>query len=275
MTRELRVRSGDAKRLKGVRNEERVLGLLLRRIGDPTWLHAARKATPLEDQFGRDVVCVTDVGTVYVQVKSSQHYADKFLAGYARGKRGVALITLVVVDDEETEDVLIERILADICKVRHQVQLFGRPLVESWKQYGFALTRTLDDPRAMVDSDRFADLLRWWSHSEFRPAWALELLALPSTFVVPQGTLFIRAEDSVRLVLLPMREQDGVAMVRQAVGSRSLFSDVLLPFCVPENADETWFTEQLYGPWSNQYTRVRRRMEVLISAHESLCPKRS
>lgn len=67
---------------KGTGGEARILNLLLsNKDAWPEWLHSIRAATYSEDQKGCDVVIATDVGKLYLQVKSSwtgiEHFKKK------------------------------------------------------------------------------------------------------------------------------------------------------------------------------------------------------
>ncbi|HZU96090.1 MAG TPA: hypothetical protein VFF73_05230 [Planctomycetota bacterium] len=62
---------GTAARRRGRDNERRVLQALLEGAR-PEWLESARMATNEEDHRGIDVVVASDVGDLYLQVKSSK-----------------------------------------------------------------------------------------------------------------------------------------------------------------------------------------------------------
>lgn len=251
---------GQAARERGLQNEYRVLRALRSRIRDPAWLRDVRTPTRLEDAYGRDAVCVTDVGELSVQVKSSEHYAKKFLQSYLRGDRGTELIVVIVTSAEEEDAPLAQRIIDELEKLRAYVQRVGRPLAESWRQYGNALREALEDPRASIDVDRANELVDVWTQLGTRPRWALSLESLPAEFDVPIGTLRLVTQFEHNLIILPMREAEGVFLVQQAVGTRSFFGASFVSVHVPEDAKvSTWLTEQLYDQWERRYQALRRR----------------
>ncbi len=251
---------GQAARERGLQNEYRVLRALRSRIRDPAWLRDVRTPTRLEDAYGRDAVCVTDVGELSVQVKSSEHYAKKFLQSYLRGDRGTELIVVIVTSAEEEDAPLAQRIIDELEKLRAHVQRVGRPLAESWRQYGNALREVLDDPRATVDVERSKELVDVWTRLGIHPRWALSLESIPPGFDVPLGTLRLVTQFEHNLIILPMREVDGFFLVQQAVGTRSFFGASFVPVHVPETAwANSWLTEQLYGSWEQRYQALRRR----------------
>jgi hypothetical protein len=243
-----------------LQNEYRVLRALRSRIRDPAWLRDVRVPTRLEDAYGRDAVCVTDVGELSVQVKSSEHYAKKFLQSYLRGDRGTELTVVIVTSEEEADEPLAQRIVDELEKLRAHVQRVGRPLAESWRQYGNALREALDDPRATIDVDRAKELVDVWARLGTRPCWAVSLELLPTGLDIPPGALRLVTEFKHHLIILPLREPEGSFLVQQAVGTRSFFGASFVPVHVPEDAKvETWLTEQLYGYWERRYQDLRRR----------------
>src|SRR5271156_1710138 len=63
-------------RARGIQAEERGVKAC-RSEGRPAWMKTARYATREEDRHGIDIVVETDVGRLFVQVKSSQRGVEK------------------------------------------------------------------------------------------------------------------------------------------------------------------------------------------------------
>lgn len=103
---------GLANNERGAWNERRVLHVLSSDV--PAWVRSARAATKAEDRKGIDVVVDTDVGMLYLQVKSSRKGAERF---DPRGK----MIGVVVAGDA-SEKQLRRRVLGILGELRRQVQ---------------------------------------------------------------------------------------------------------------------------------------------------------
>lgn len=70
--------TGKSGNKRGAAAERRVLRLLQLYVEDTAWVQSARMCTPDEDRQGIDVVVMTDVGPLHIQVKSSKRSADAF-----------------------------------------------------------------------------------------------------------------------------------------------------------------------------------------------------
>lgn len=93
---------------KGRTNERRVLAAAL--ALEVAWVRGARAATLEEDARGIDVVVSSDVGDLYVQVKSSTNAANAFAE-----ERGAGRIAVVVgTDDERRMRIRLVRALASL-----------------------------------------------------------------------------------------------------------------------------------------------------------------
>lgn len=86
--------------LKGARAEASVVQVLNNHERRPGWLLESRACTEEEDARGIDVVVNTDIGEIYIQVKSSKSNAQKFLRKYPQRNVGMAIIRPQ--DDRET-----------------------------------------------------------------------------------------------------------------------------------------------------------------------------
>ena len=96
--------SGDEGAAKGLLNEQRLVDLL--NSGPrPSWLFRASKANEGMDQRGIDVEVFTDVGTLYLQVKSSSKEAQRFRKKYRELKHFVPISVVVLQDDKSLEDI--------------------------------------------------------------------------------------------------------------------------------------------------------------------------
>lgn len=71
---------------------------ILREFG-PEWLGECRAATPEEDARGIDMVCGSDVGPLYLQVKSNAAGADEHRRKYPRSRAEVAIVAERASDD--------------------------------------------------------------------------------------------------------------------------------------------------------------------------------
>ena len=76
-------------------------------------MQAVRKATRGEDHGGIDVVIESDVGKLYVQVKSSR--CDK-AAFQERTRR--ARVAIVVVHAGDSREALLRRVVGEVAKLR-------------------------------------------------------------------------------------------------------------------------------------------------------------
>jgi len=82
---------GSVAQKKGRDGESRVLLALQNAQSTwPNWLKSIRKATNTEDKKGCDLVADTDVGQLYLQIKSSQTGVKKF--GQRQRKKMIAVM---------------------------------------------------------------------------------------------------------------------------------------------------------------------------------------
>jgi hypothetical protein len=79
----------------------------------PPWMRGVRKATLAEDHDGIDLVVESDVGKLYVQVKSSRGGKAAFLQ-----KRRRAEVAVVVVKSGDTDEAILRKIVAALQPVR-------------------------------------------------------------------------------------------------------------------------------------------------------------
>lgn len=77
---------------KGKLAELRCLNAVSELIGICSWIHHVRLATSKEDARGIDVVVETDVGKLYLQVKSSHNGARKYRYKRPRAKTIILII---------------------------------------------------------------------------------------------------------------------------------------------------------------------------------------
>jgi hypothetical protein len=83
---------------RGVLAEKRVLDVCTA-PGRPRWVLGARRASPEEDARGIDVVVDSDVGPLWLQVKSSYFAKERFLAKAPRP--GIGVVVILPYDPEE------------------------------------------------------------------------------------------------------------------------------------------------------------------------------
>ena len=107
----------DLHRETGRKHEEDALRALQPGGGAPLppWLHSAVRGTIAEDQRGIDIVVHTDVGKLYLQIKSSWSGVRKFLARYRKGN----IIPYIVRTDDL--GILRARIVARLAEERDRI----------------------------------------------------------------------------------------------------------------------------------------------------------
>ncbi len=88
----------DAKK-RGRTNETRVIEALALPTRPP-WMRSVRRGTKAEDHAGIDVVVESDVGKLFVQVKSSRGGKAAFLERRRRAR--VAIVVVHVTDSPDT-----------------------------------------------------------------------------------------------------------------------------------------------------------------------------
>ena len=101
----------DAKK-RGRRSESHVLDALAL-PSRPEWIRSVRKATKDEDHHGIDVVVESDVGKLFVQVKSSRGGKAHF-----EERRRSARIVVVVAKVTDSPEGLLRKVVGELVKVR-------------------------------------------------------------------------------------------------------------------------------------------------------------
>ncbi len=96
---------------RGLANEKRVLEAC-KLEAHPVWMLRARAATRIEDRSGIDVVVVTDVGNLSIQVKSSRRGKAHFRV------RPFLNVPVVVVRDSDSPNVLLDKVVAALGPIR-------------------------------------------------------------------------------------------------------------------------------------------------------------
>jgi hypothetical protein len=99
---------------RGRANENHVLEACLL-PGRPAWITSARAATRTEDHDGIDVVVESDVGKLFVQVKSSRRGKAAFVE-----RRRRSHVVVVVVKNGDTLDEILRRVVGALAPVRKQ-----------------------------------------------------------------------------------------------------------------------------------------------------------
>jgi hypothetical protein len=103
---------GELARRRGLENEKRVINACKLKTRPP-WMQDVRKATPEEDRDGIDVVVESDVGKLYVQVKSSAVAKVAF-----QDKRRRARVAVVVVRPNDSKSDLLRKVLDGLSGLR-------------------------------------------------------------------------------------------------------------------------------------------------------------
>jgi hypothetical protein len=97
---------------RGRSSEKRLLTACLL-PGRPEWMRAARRATKQEDHDGIDVVVESDVGKLFIQVKSSRRGKVAF---EQRARR--ARIAVVVVARDDGPEKLLRKVVGQLAAIR-------------------------------------------------------------------------------------------------------------------------------------------------------------
>lgn len=107
--------SGRKGNLKGSIAETRAVGLLssLVEISKPGWLLDVKRAPLWLDRRGVDVIVLTDVGELYLQIKSSQAGAKKF-----RKKKRSLMVETVVIGPDDLDNEVKQRLVEAIQHMR-------------------------------------------------------------------------------------------------------------------------------------------------------------
>lgn len=112
---------------KGFRNEF-IVALTFDGIGQPPWpewIYSGRPATHEEDCRGIDCVFETDVGELYIQVKSSRDAVEKFMRGVSSGgkyKHLVGLVAAITIYSTNCLEGVRDKIIHKLTELREQKQ---------------------------------------------------------------------------------------------------------------------------------------------------------
>ena len=101
---------------RGLENEFKVLNGVRGASSKPAWYRDVRHATREEDDRGIDVVVYTDIGELYLQVKSSKFRAVQF-----KRKSRKQMIGMIVVKVKDTLDQLGAKAFAEVGRLRSQI----------------------------------------------------------------------------------------------------------------------------------------------------------
>lgn len=108
-------KAGRKSAIKGAKNELAVVRAL-NNLETPEWMWGARGCTEDEDRQGIDVVVSTDVGAIYLQVKSSYDNAKKFQRKWPQRNVG-----MVVVRPQDAEETVFNKAMDSTAKKRSEV----------------------------------------------------------------------------------------------------------------------------------------------------------
>ncbi len=117
---------------RGEQQEQRLVKILSQYLEHdtdvPPWLHRIALGTHEQDHQGIDVVATTDVGPLFIQVKSSEIFKRHFEAEHQRhvdrGKR-VPILDVIVVNDHLTDAQVLGQTLGILRRLRQQVERHG------------------------------------------------------------------------------------------------------------------------------------------------------
>lgn len=111
---ETNLQRGHAANLKGRLAEERALAAAFIACEKESWLYVARAATRTEDADGIDIVVYSEVGKLFLQVKSSHYGARRF-----RYKRPSAKVMVVIIEPEMSAEKVMNKVHVALCRL-HQ-----------------------------------------------------------------------------------------------------------------------------------------------------------
>lgn len=116
------LRRGRAANKKGKVAEERALTAAELISTEISWLQACRLATKTEDNKGIDLVAITAIGPLYIQVKSSYSQARRY-----RLKRRKARVGVVIIDPEMSDEKVRRKVREALCvQYKHILELRRR-----------------------------------------------------------------------------------------------------------------------------------------------------
>lgn len=181
----------------GAGAEERVLSILTEDDDPAEWIRFCRKATRDEDAQGIDLVVMTDVGELYVQVKSSRGGLESFRSH--RQQENVLPIVAVIAKASDHDADLRVRLMRHLGQYRKEIRAAGSRAAWIQRQREMppeerTALRTADDLSLNV-----ARLLAILS-VERRPTWMLHCrVAGPQD---PEGTHLAVITSELRTIPL-------------------------------------------------------------------------
>lgn len=114
------------------RNEQRLVDILRQflehSLNRPPWFIDAQLGTLVQDREGIDVVITSDVGPLFLQVKSSDIFKRKFESEHTRRRRSgqrTAIIEVVIVNDRLTDDQVLRAALSALRCLYREVTVHG------------------------------------------------------------------------------------------------------------------------------------------------------
>jgi len=108
---------GQIERQKGITAERKALEALLLNYKDLPWLSFPRKASWNEDRRGIDIVVpTTDIGELYLQIKSSRFGVEKF-----NKKQHHQMVAVVVVKLSETSEVIWDNLKKALLELKTEI----------------------------------------------------------------------------------------------------------------------------------------------------------
>lgn len=97
---------------RGASNEQLILAACQLKTR-PTWMLSARQATALEDRNGIDIVIESDVGKLFIQVKSSKRGRIAFMAKQRRAE-----VAIVIPKLSDSPEQLLAKAVSAIAPIR-------------------------------------------------------------------------------------------------------------------------------------------------------------
>lgn len=104
---------GRASNIKGALAEKRCLDAAEELCKTHDWLLSARSCTKQEDARGIDIVVESDIGFLYIQVKSSRICAWSF-----RQKRSRSKAIVVIIPPEMADEKVRDKVFHALCRLR-------------------------------------------------------------------------------------------------------------------------------------------------------------
>ena len=146
---------------RGHDNEDRLIRIVCeRKIRWPSWFHDIYRGLLSQEGLGIDAVVKTDVGKIFVQIKSSRAYAAKF-SNLQRRRRYDQHIAIVVVNLNMNNEDIFQKLIYFVSEKRNK---FLKERQERWLEVGYIPDEEIDDPVLISIRMRYNSLIAQTPH---------------------------------------------------------------------------------------------------------------